>query len=565
MRCPQSAPENCSHGRSNTETKGLFSGVDVGAVLLGSGMATSTGERIGESSGLDSLDSLDSLDAAGLLGFVAGERASRMRADANLLLAACAWADLHPVRPDEPGATMVEAWGDTGITLAGIGAPRVEEFAIPALAAKLGLRSEAGGRLVGEALELRHRLPRCWARVQAGQVEAWQARQVARATIAAGLSPVAAAFVDRHLSTVLGSIGLPTIGRCIDEAIARCMPDPDPRDPATPAGPDARRFVVDKRQVSFDGTLECHGVLDLADALAVEDAVAAEVDRLRALGATEAAGPLAAIALANLVTRLDATLDGDAEADETTKTAPARQASRRRRDRTVLLHLHLSAAAVTGCTCTDASVGRVEETRAPVTAEQVRAWCGAEATTHLRVLPVVDLDGRVHVEQYEVPDRLTTQARLTALTCVFPFCTRAALKSTHRDGSSGKGTGGTDGDHVIPRDHDVAAARAELRAAGVPEAELPEQPGPTDTLNLAPLCRSHHRLKTLAPARHRWELIQHDHGTWTWRAPGDHTHYLRDHTGTHVIPTWPPPSGDRAASADLSPPDGRDPPFDRLF
>ena len=380
---------------------------------------------------------------------------------------------------------------------------------------------------------------------------------------------MAAAFVDRHLSTVLGSVGLPTIGRCVDEAIARCMPDPDPRDDATPAGPDARRFVVDKRQVSFDGTLECHGVLDLADALAVEDAVAAEVDRLRALGATEAAGPLAAIALANLVTRLDATLETDPTdptdpADPTDPTTaagagpaqPARRASRRRRDRTVLLHLHLSAAAVTGaacCTCDAAGRGARRS-----------AGGGDPRPGHRGAGP-----GLVRRRGDHPPPRAARPrpGRAGARGAVrgprphhdpgpadrhhvrVPVLHPRRPQEPRRQGQQQEGA--PTGTTSSPATTTSRPERAELRAAGVPEAELPEQPGPTDTLNIAPLCRNHHRLKTLAPARHRWELIQHDHGTWTWRAPGDHTHYLRDHTGTHVIPTWPPrePPDDRRPAA----------------
>ncbi len=455
---------------------------------------------------------------AAVLARAGGAHAARMRADADLLAAGCAWADLHPVRPGEPGATLIERWGDTGLSVAGPGAPLVEEFSVPAFAAQLGLRSEAGAALIGEALELRHRLPRLWARVQACQVEAWRARRIAQTTIRRELSVEAAGFVDRHLAPVAASAGLPTIERCVEEAVARTTPETDQRDPDNPTGPDRRGFAVDKRQVSFEGTLECHGTLDLADALAVDDAVREEVRRLRRLGATQAAGPLSAVALAGLVTRRDPTLEealGDHDGTETPG-AP----TRRHRDRAVLLHLHLSASAVTGSGAAGGvQVGRVEETRAPVTAEQVRAWCGAPATTHLRVLPVLDLDQRSHVEQYEMPERMQQQAALSALTCVFPWCTRPARSC--------------DTDHVEPHDRDHEAG---------PEAEPGDQPGPTASDNAGPLCRRHHRLKTHAPARHRWRITQLDHGLWLWRSPHGE-HYLRDHRGTHPVdrgPAGPP-------------------------
>ena len=54
-------------------------------------------------------------------------------------------------------------------------------------AAAVGLPTETGKAYLGEALELRHRLPRTWARVLAGDLPAWRARRIARHTI--GLSP----------------------------------------------------------------------------------------------------------------------------------------------------------------------------------------------------------------------------------------------------------------------------------------------------------------------------------------------------------------------------------------
>src|SRR5699024_6026964 len=67
--------------------------------------------------------------------------------------------------------------------IAGEGAPLVAEFCFAELGSVLGISTVAAKRLVGQALELRHRLPRLWALVQAGRVPAWRARTVAEATI----------------------------------------------------------------------------------------------------------------------------------------------------------------------------------------------------------------------------------------------------------------------------------------------------------------------------------------------------------------------------------------------
>ncbi len=82
--------------------------------------------------------------------------------------------------------------------LAGDGTPGVAEYAVEELAAALNLSHAAGLALVSEAVELRHRLPRLWALVRDGRLQAWKARQVARATTQ--LSADAVAFVDRHLA-----------------------------------------------------------------------------------------------------------------------------------------------------------------------------------------------------------------------------------------------------------------------------------------------------------------------------------------------------------------------------
>ena len=80
------------------------------------------------------------------------------------------------------------------VRLGGEGTPLVAEFACSVLAARLGLSAYAGGRLVADLLDLDHRLPLLWARVQALEVSEGHARYVARKT--RHLSPAEAACVD---------------------------------------------------------------------------------------------------------------------------------------------------------------------------------------------------------------------------------------------------------------------------------------------------------------------------------------------------------------------------------
>jgi hypothetical protein len=165
-----------------------------------------------------------------------------------------------------------------------------------------------------------------------------------------------------------------------------------------------------------------------------------------------------------------------------------------------VLHLHLSQAALEGREL----VGRVENTRQPVTAKQIQAWCG-RPDTDLTIQPVMDLDGHVHVDAYEVPDRIKERVALRDQTCVFPWCTRPA-RNLRPDGH------GCDCDHAAPYQ------------PGGPPGQTCNQ---TCTCKLAPLCRRHHRLKTHSA----WTYTIVEPGTYLWSSPHGYQ-FLRNHEGT---------------------------------
>ena len=98
----------------------------------------------------------------------------------------------------------------------------VDEFAVCQLAAALGMSEPAARAYVGQALELRDRLPRLWARVMGGELPAWKARQVAAETIP--LNAAAAAYVDAHLAPFAAKMSLHRILRCVHAAIAAARP-----------------------------------------------------------------------------------------------------------------------------------------------------------------------------------------------------------------------------------------------------------------------------------------------------------------------------------------------------
>lgn len=214
---------------------------------------------------------------------LAAARRARSAADAaevELLEQAIAWARLHEVT-EETGD--IATWGDTPVPIAGEGAPHLSQFCIAEFAAALRLSTDSGRVLLAEAVELAHRLPRVIAQVRAGRLRVWKARQIAAATLP--LSLEAAAYVDHAVSFSAHKISTAALQRLIDEAIARHMPD-YARERAQQAA-DQRHVTIDHQQVSFAGTSQIHGELDLADALHLDKALQDGAAQLAELGNTD--------------------------------------------------------------------------------------------------------------------------------------------------------------------------------------------------------------------------------------------------------------------------------------
>src|SRR6478609_2927423 len=130
----------------------------------------------------------------------------------------------------------------------------------------------------------------------------------------------------------------------------------------------------------------------------------------------------------------------------------------------------------------DQTMVEIENTRTVVTPEQVREWCET-AGTKVTVRPVLDLNENLSTDRYEPTDRQHEQVTLTFPTCVFPLCSRPSRTA--------------DSDHTI---------------------EFPV--GRTETLNLGPLCRGHHRVKTFTT----WTCRRTGPRTFTWTSPHGHTY-----------------------------------------
>jgi hypothetical protein len=420
------------------------------------------------------------LDSApDLLAFASEQRRVADRAEADLFLAAAAWADQHSADTLAPALTD---WDEKALPLAGEGTPEVAEFCIAEFAAVLGMTTHAGRALIGDALETRHRLPKVWSRVQAGTLQVWRARQIAHLTY--GLPPEGAAYVDDHVAAFAHRIGYAALQRLLEEARIRFLADHEPE--GGPVRPDGRKVKVDLGQMSTNGTAQVWGELDYADACDLEKAIARRASALGAEGGIGEGLDLdarRALALGEMA-RDDLCLDL-VTGERSLRTGGG-----------VELKVHVNAddltdsPAGTGTHSTGlGGLARVEGTGgngAFMTLDALRAWLQRpDARISLRT--IIDTTATLRVDQWEIPNRLRRQVTERDGTCRFPHCNRPAHA--------------TDIDHIKPYDPGPDGS-------GGP-------PGQTSSDNLASCCRQHHRLKTHAG----WSYTMLDPGYYLWRSP----------------------------------------------
>jgi hypothetical protein len=432
----------------------------------------------------------------------------------ELLIGVAEWADLHTTgalmpdlygtygSPDEEALSAAEdAWvsrfgmpgADTMLELAGAGAPEVSDFAVTELATALGRTRDSGRLLVGDVVEAKHRLPKVWARLVAGEVTAWRVRRLAEAT--RGLSAEAVAFVDAQVAHVVRTTGPAVIHRLVLEAAARF--DPEATEVSECDTKSNLCFDIDldtpATSVGTASAVSAYGLLDRADAEDLEAVIRQLAHQLYLDGSTDPLAVRRAKALGYL-----------ARGQEVLPAQTATKAPRR----TVVLTVHLSDAALTGAPQVDPATGklglnlaRLENHRQLLTADAVRDWCGTPGTQVI-VKPVIDLADTVAVSSYEVPDRIATRVKLARTTCAFPHCTRPAESA--------------DLDHTV-----------EYSDTG--------PPGQTSTASLAPLCRHDHRAKTHpSPAGKPWRYKGLSPGHWLWTSPHG-KHYLVHPDGTSTL------------------------------
>ncbi|WP_203337890.1 HNH endonuclease signature motif containing protein [Nocardioides limicola] len=468
-------------------------------------------------------EQLEDLDTSGeVLDFLRTQQAEALLVEAAAMVAAVKYCGINTPTTDTDAAG--HWFGDRSCALAGEGAPQVSESAVIEYAAALGRSTESAKKYLGECLELAHRLRKTWTRVRAGEVPGWAARRIASQTMK--LPQAGAAWVDGQVAPAAGRIGPTALDRILNEALTRF--DPEEAEQRRLDGLEGRRVDIDLDDL-IDGQV-CHarvnGVIDAADALDLQEALTTLAAQYRELGSTESLNVRRAKALGELArTQLHLHLDdgdGDSGGGLATpphkfggtrptnndggglETPPGNGAEGRCLDtpprssaaldhrstaggsrsstasRRVVLHVHLSADAVQGY---GDGIARVETLLGQrdrlVTFEQLTEWCaGAQIT----VQPVLDLHETLMSTGYQPAGRLRDQVVGNNPTCVFPFCHRPARTS--------------DLDHIEPWRDDGGGGR-------------------TDSTNLAPLCRTHHRAKTHLG----WTYTMLIPGEYLWTSP----------------------------------------------
>ncbi|WP_027863269.1 HNH endonuclease signature motif containing protein [Marmoricola sp. URHB0036] len=380
------------------------------------------------------------------------------------------WALIHPCRDEYPAG-----WEDDhGIfattptaPLAGAGAPLVDEFAPASFAAALGISLEAAKQRIADALELVYRLPRLWELVEAGVVPVWRARLISRETH--DLSPEAVAFADRLISATPSKIGLVDAARLVQEA--RLYFDPD-RAVADEEEELARRGVWIRHRGN-PATTDVVMTLDTPDALLFDQTVGRIAGELRSLGDSDQLDVRRARAvgiLADPQYALDLMSGREGAAPGPGSVLGA-----------VNLFVHLD----------PDQPGAVSiEKLGAATDQLLTDWLRGHAAAGGKVIvrPVLDLSSTQAVDQHDPPSAMRELCTLRDAYCVFPGCLRDSRSC--------------DLDHIT--------AYTPIADGG--------PPGQTSPLNFAPLCRTHHRMKTFTA----WDYKRRDDGTYIWTSPTGH-------------------------------------------
>jgi len=383
------------------------------------------------------------------LGLLTEKNAMEQRVrDSRVLQLAATWADRHEPPVGSPYGPTVER----ACCYGGDGTPEVAEFCAGEFAALQGVSFSVGRAIIADALDLRHRLPKLWTQVVAGQVRAWTAQRVAQAT--RPLAWAAAGDVDDAIAGLVEAVPWPRFERILLAAILEADPvlaaqrakraRPE-RCVWASQGEDGLKMLV-ARADAGDLTWFMAAVNRLADILAARgDTDPLGARRAQAVGWL--ARPAEALALLSSHSQdpdrhgRDPDAEGEAASPEDPEVAaekahtsldvrgPFGVADLTRGRPRVVLNFHLSDAALSE----GGGLVRPEHSD-PLTMDQLRTWL-APTGCRVHVRAVVVPRHLEPVDGYEIPHRIRFATRLREVAEIWPFgsCTAAAMDLDHTE------------------------------------------------------------------------------------------------------------------------------------
>jgi hypothetical protein len=503
---------------------------------------------------------LEDMSGSELLDHVDLLALAQREAEVAILKVAAQYAVVHNAETVDPDAKP--GW-ERARRLGGEGTPEVAEFAAAAFGARLGVSSYSGRAWIADALDLQHRFPKLWARVEALEVKASYARHVTRRC--RDLSFAQAAYVDARVTDYAdGRVTWSRFESLVEAAIKAA----DPAAAAAREAAEAEKQFANPTRSTEHGTRGFYIRADLATVAQLHARVGFVAQVLADLGDPECldrrrvkavlilADPIRAVRLlADYAAWKDRPADpdpaldlepgvpvdpedvsephapnGPADAADPAGPAgadgPAGAAGPGTGEKPVIdwdkllpavwLFVHTYGGAAgpgsqpgqpgqAGTTDMFAAratgIARVEG-HGVVTEEWVRRHLGPDA--RFKITEVLDIEGQAPVDAYEIPERHRRAVRMMTPADTFPF--------------------GSSVSDDLEVDHTIAYRRD---ADGRPAV-----PGQSRIGNYGPLTTFHHRIKTHGG----WQVAQPFPGLFLWRDPHGAV-YLVDNTGTRRVGT----------------------------
>lgn len=438
---------------------------------------------------------IDELDEAQVLDRLDVLHVAVRRSEAEVLQLAVQFAVLHDEHTLDPAQRELPG-RERAVRFGGDGTPLVTEFCAAEFGARLQLTPWAARVLIGDALDLAHRLPQLGRRVQALEVKASYARHVAKRT--RDLTRQQAAYVDSRVAeSADGRIPWSRFEALVEGAVAAA----DPEATAEREERARREQHANPSRSTEDGMRGFHVRAPFPVIARLDATVAYLAEALAALGdetTLDERRVLAVLILANppqavqLLEEYAAWRTAQPAADDAA--GPPDAAAPTIGLEGLLPSVQLFVHTYAGPEPTN--IARVEGA-GPVTETWVRDLLGPHA--RFTIQPVLDLEGQAPVDGYDIPDRHRQAVHLMTPADTFPFASH-----TSRDQQI---------DHTEPYQHGVDRPSGQSRVG-----------------NYGPMTTFHHRIKTFGD----WDVQQPFPGLYLWRDP-HRAVYLVDHTGTRRV------------------------------